>query len=142
MAKKICATPGCRGLGHARGYEHPSHDRFSDCPYAPQNISNDSLKPDRLNSLRGLRRSLSTESENRMEVEDPELGRGNRKRKKRKFFDDDHHHAPVQPERRQLLRLRRLFGLERLYLLLGLNRYTPVITMQSTYHSLPWGHVA
>ena len=93
MAKKICATPGCRGLGHARGYEHPSHDRFSDCPYAPQNISNDSLKPDRLNSLRGLRRSLSTESENRMEVEDPELGRGNRKRKKRKFFDDDHHNA-------------------------------------------------
>ena len=90
MAKKGCPTPGCRGLGHVRGHELPSHKSFADCPYSPQNINNDGHKPDRLQSMRGHRRSISTESE-KIEVDDPDpdFGRGNRKRKKRKFFDGE-----------------------------------------------------
>ena len=99
MAKKGCQTPGCRGLGHARGYEQPSHERFADCPYSPQNIANDTLKPDRIKSMRTEKRSISTEEfaiiagdNDDNNDDDPEppspVGRGNRKRKKRKFFDE------------------------------------------------------
>ena len=99
MAKRGCQTPGCRGLGHARGYEQPSHERFADCPYAPQNIANDTLKPDRIKSQRTESRSISTEEftiitgddvdNNDPDPEPPSpVGRGNRKRKKRKFFDE------------------------------------------------------
>ena len=105
MAKKGCQTPGCRGLGHARGYEQSSHDRFADCPYSPQNIANDALKPDRIKSMRTEKRSISAEefaiittgdndnSINNDDTNNPDeppspVGRGNRKRKKRKFFDE------------------------------------------------------
>ena len=51
MSKEGCPTPGCRGVGNAKGYEYPSHDRQIDCPYTPQNLNIDSMKPDRLRSL-------------------------------------------------------------------------------------------
>ena len=84
MSKEGCPTPGCRGVGNAKGYEFPSHDRQIDCPYTPQNLNIDSMKADRLRSMRrpgpgsglgpgpglGLRpapinqsRSISTDSE-------------------------------------------------------------------------------
>merc|ERR1711876_112316 len=43
--------------------------------------------------MRRQSRSISTDSDRtklEMDPDDPELGRGNRKRKKRKFFDDEH----------------------------------------------------
>merc|ERR1711874_24823 len=52
MSKEGCPTPGCRGVGNAKGYEFPSHDRQIDCPYTPQNLNIDSMKPDRLRSTR------------------------------------------------------------------------------------------
>ena len=71
MAKSGCPSPGCRGQGHAKGYDFATHDQIADCPYAPQNLDNDLLKPDRLRSMRRPQgpssgRSLSTDSENAM----------------------------------------------------------------------------
>ena len=63
MSKNGCPTPGCRGVGSAKGYEFPSHDKQMDCPYTPQNLNNDSMKPDRLRSMRRPSRSISTDSE-------------------------------------------------------------------------------
>ena len=62
MAKNKCPTPGCRGQGHAKGYEFTSHDRLVDCPYNPQNLENDQ-KPDRLKSMRRPSRTYSTDSD-------------------------------------------------------------------------------
>ena len=63
MSKNGCPTPGCRGVGSAKGYEFPSHDKQMDCPYTPQNLNNDSTKPDRLRSMRRPSRSISTDSD-------------------------------------------------------------------------------
>lgn len=65
MAQDGCPTPGCRGLGHAKGYEFENHDNLNDCPYSPQNLNNDSMKPDRLKSMmvRRQSRSVSTDSD-------------------------------------------------------------------------------
>ena len=62
MANNRCPTPGCRGQGHAKGYEFASHQRLIDCPYNPQNLETD-LKPDRLKSMRRPSRTYSTDSD-------------------------------------------------------------------------------
>lgn len=43
-----CPTPGCRGLGHAKGAKYMSHHTAVSCPYSPQNLNKEGLIPDRI----------------------------------------------------------------------------------------------
>ncbi|XP_069703930.1 lethal(3)malignant brain tumor-like protein 3 isoform X2 [Periplaneta americana] len=43
-----CPTPGCRGLGHAKGAKNVSHHTAINCPYSSQNLNKEGLIPDRI----------------------------------------------------------------------------------------------
>jgi hypothetical protein len=47
LARTGCKTPGCRGTGHVRGHRFSTHHTAATCPYAPENLDNDSNLPDR-----------------------------------------------------------------------------------------------
>ncbi|TPP67069.1 Lethal(3)malignant brain tumor 3 [Fasciola gigantica] len=46
-----CPTTGCKGLGHAKGPRHTTHQRLSGCPYSDVNLKRDLIRAhDRLTS--------------------------------------------------------------------------------------------
>ena len=48
MVRGGCRTPGCRGTGHIEGPKFSTHQTTATCPYARENLDNESNFPDRL----------------------------------------------------------------------------------------------